>query len=443
MRAGAFLEALAADHDVTLLLVPVAGAGEPGHFVLDRVRRFAVLSLEGALDPLYRLSAQSAAGASAGRDPFAALRAYPRPHLCRWATTPALRQAEERAGAEPFAAVVVLRSYLAPYAAPFLASPLRFLDLDDDERLTHRRLAALRAGRGEGEAARRSEAEAAKYEEHERRWLPRFDGLFASSEVHEEAVRARLAAEGAEVAVRVVPNSVEIPEGVERGGRGEREERGEVLRLLFVGNLGYEPNVDAALWLARELLPRLREGGKAGVVVGGEGEPGRVGRAEPAGPTRAKRRVELTIAGSHPAEAVSALTGVEGVTVHANPPDLAPFYARSDVALAPIRAGGGTRIKILEALAHQVPVVATAIGAEGIAARDGVHLLLAEGVEEFAEAVRRIGDEPGLARELASEGRELVRERYSRAAAVEAIRRAVLTAATSRTPSGAALRPTS
>lgn len=394
MRAGAFLEALAADHEVTLLVVPVAGAGEPGAFVCERAARFSVLPLGEALDPLYRLSAASAWGAESagGRDPFAPLRAYPRPRLCRWATTPALRRAEELAGPGAFDVAVVLRSYLAPYAAPFLARPLRLLDLDDDERLTHRRLAALQAARGEREAALGSEAEAEKYAEHERRWLPRFDLLLASSEVHEGGVRARLEEEGVGVAVRVVPNSVEIPEAV------GREAGDGALRLLFVGNLGYEPNADAAHWLAKELLPRLRKGGT---------------------------QSELTIAGSHPAEAVSALAGEVGVTLHANPPDLAPLYAKADVALAPIRAGGGTRIKILEAFAHRVPVVATAIGAEGIAARNGVDLLLAEGVEAFAESVRRVGEEPGLARDLARNALALVRERYAREVAVAAIRKAV------------------
>jgi glycosyltransferase involved in cell wall biosynthesis len=328
---------------------------------------------------------------------------------------------------------VVLRSYLAPYAAPFLEGPVRLLDLDDDERLTHRRLAALQERRGERELARLSEAEAAKYETHERLWLPRFDLLLASSEVHEEAVRARLVEEGAEVPVRVVPNSVEVPLEIEREAIGPRP-RGAALRLLFVGNLGYEPNVDAALWLARELLPRLRANPGSPVGPGeagprgeskGLGVPGEVSESVAARTSRPVRPVELTIAGSHPAEAVSALRAEEGVTIHANPPDLAPFYANADIALAPIGAGGGTRIKILEAFAHRVPVVATAIGAEGIAARDGVHLLLAESVEECAEACRRIGDEPELARELARNAHELVRDRYSRAGAVEAIRQAL------------------
>ena len=123
MRAGAFLDALAMDHQVTVLVVPVAGGGggaRAADFTLRCAHRLAVLSLDDALDPLYSLGARQ-------RDPgarLAALRQYPRPHLCRWATSPALRAATAAITADgaaeppPFAVVVVLRSYLAPYAAP-------------------------------------------------------------------------------------------------------------------------------------------------------------------------------------------------------------------------------------------------------------------------------------------------------------------------------------
>ena len=154
----------------------------------------------------------------------------------------------------------------------------------------------------------------------------------------------------------VVPNTVEVPETVERAPRSP------TLRLLFVGNLGDEPNVDAALWIAGELMPRLRR----------DGSP-----------------VELRIAGSHPLPEVAALAGT-GIEIHADPLDLAPHYAWADLALAPIRAGGGTRIKILEAFAARVPVVATPVGAEGLAVQDGEHLLLADDSNDFATACRRI-----------------------------------------------------
>ena len=382
MRAGVFLEALAADHEVTLLLVPLAGRGsEVPDFVRQRTARVVVLPLEGTLDPLYALSA----GVDDPAARLAALRAYPRPALCRFATTPALTRAADAVGPSPFDTVVVLRSYLAPYAAPFLAEgSFRVLDLDDDERLTQSRLSQLHERRGRPDAALLAAAEAGKYAAHERVWLPRFDLALAASELHAAAVAAR---EGG-VAVRVAPNTVEVPEEV------RRDPPSPALRLLFVGNLGYEPNVDAARWLAEEILPRLRQTGGA---------------------------AELRLAGSRPAAEVTALAGA-GVEVCADPVELAPHYAWADVALAPIRAGGGTRIKILEAFAARVPVVATALGAEGLAVAGGEHLLLAEDTAELAAACRRLADDPALSRRLAAEALARVRERYARPEGVRRLR---------------------
>jgi glycosyltransferase involved in cell wall biosynthesis len=272
--------------------------------------------------------------------------------------------------------VVVLRSYLAPYAAPFLESAFRLLDLDDDERLTQSRLSELYARRGRPDEALLAAAEAGKYAAHEKLWLPRFDLALAASEVHQAAVRERHPG----AAVEVVPNTVEVP------GEIRKIPRSAALRLLFVGNLGYEPNVDAAIWLAREIVPGLRR----------EGTP-----------------VELRIAGSHPRPEVAALAE-PGIEVHADPADLAPHYAWADTALAPVRAGGGTRIKILEAFAARVPVVATRIGAEGLAVHDGEHLLLADDADGFAAACRRLGGDAQLAERLASNAFDLVREHYSR-----------------------------
>jgi glycosyltransferase involved in cell wall biosynthesis len=409
MRAGVFLEALAVEHEVTLLVVPVAGApagGEPPDFVLSRVRRWAVLPLGDALDPLFSLSAGL-------RDPaarLAALRDYPRPRLCRWATGPALAKALAAArdardaddagedgedGAARFDAVLVLRSYLAPYAAPFLTGEggkqaRRVLDLDDDEQVSQNRLSELFDRRGQREEALLAAAEAGKYAAHERLWLPRFDLVLATSEAHAAAVRERHPG----VEVTIVPNTVEVPGGVRRGRRGRRAHRARAPRLLFVGNLGYEPNVEAALWLGREIVPRLWA----------QGWP-----------------AELRIAGSRPAAAVAALAG-PGIEVCADPVDLAPLYAWADVAVAPILAGGGTRIKILEAFAARVPVVATPLGAEGLAVRDGEHLLLAEDSDTLAAACRRLGESPLLGRHLAANALRLVRRRYLRSAGLRQIR---------------------
>ncbi|MGE5233101.1 MAG: glycosyltransferase, partial [Acidobacteriota bacterium] len=92
---------------------------------------------------------------------------------------------------------------------------------------------------------------------------------------------------------------------------------------------------------------------------------------------------------------------------------LAPHYAWASAAIVPLRAGGGTRIKILEAFAAGVPVLATAVGAEGIDAADGRELLLGDGPEELAAACFRLHGDPDLHRRLVAAAGALVRERYS------------------------------
>jgi glycosyltransferase involved in cell wall biosynthesis len=101
------------------------------------------------------------------------------------------------------------------------------------------------------------------------------------------------------------------------------------------------------------------------------------------------------------------------VSVAADVPSTAPYYACSRAAAAPIRAGGGTRIKVLEAFAHRCPVVASRAGAAGLDVQDGVHLLLADGPERFGEACLELLERDDLAARLSEAARALVQSRYA------------------------------
>jgi glycosyltransferase involved in cell wall biosynthesis len=94
-------------------------------------------------------------------------------------------------------------------------------------------------------------------------------------------------------------------------------------------------------------------------------------------------------------------------------PDIRPLVASSAVFVCPIREGGGTRLKILNALAQGIPLVATTMAVEGIGVRHGVHALLADDEAGFASAAQRLFEDPSLARELARAGRLLVESRFS------------------------------
>jgi glycosyltransferase involved in cell wall biosynthesis len=391
MRAGLFLEGLAADHDVFLLLVPVAAPADAvvsSQFVARRTRRVVTLPLEGRADSHFGLILRLT-------DPVAraaALTAYPRPALCRFATPQTVRDAAALFADTSFDVVHVMRLYLAPFAAPYLEAaaqtgrPACVLDLDDDEPTTRRRLAALHAARRDPTAAAAQTVEADKYERLEEATLLRFHRALVCSEIDAAAVIGRVP--GARVSV--IPNAVRVP-----ADTGPRR-LADVFTLLLVGSMGYGPNAAAAEELCREVLPRVR--------------------------AAADREVRVMVVGSHPTPAVARLAEIPGVTVTGAVPEVTPYYGRADVAVIPVRAGGGTRIKLLEAFAHRVPAVATPMGAEGLDVLPGQHLLVGDGPDALAAACLRLLREPALGRQLADAAYTLVRRRYALPVVARAIR---------------------
>lgn len=190
--------------------------------------------------------------------------------------------------------------------------------------------------------------------------------------------------------VTVIPNAVELRELQPPPSRPT---------AMFIGSLDYGPNRNAAALLVSEIWPRVR------ALV----------------PT-----AELTIAGRHPERVPGYAKSHPGVEFTGFVEDLEQLYARSRVVCVPIRAGGGTRIKILEAAAFGKPVVATPLGAEGLDLRDGVHLLERAGVDAFAEAVAELMRDEERCVELGRAAREVVGSRYSKDGVLERIRQEVI-----------------
>jgi glycosyltransferase involved in cell wall biosynthesis len=152
--------------------------------------------------------------------------------------------------------------------------------------------------------------------------------------------------------------------------------------LVFVGHFGHPPNADAMCFLVREVLPRV-------------GRP-----------------ASLRIVGRGAAAAVGALARPGRVEVAGAVDDVRPHLAAGRVFAAPVRFGTGMRGKVLEALALGRPVVTTTAGAEGLGAVSGRDLLVADGAADFAAALRRVLDDPGLAAALGAAGRALVAARF-------------------------------
>lgn len=122
--------------------------------------------------------------------------------------------------------------------------------------------------------------------------------------------------------------------------------------------------------------------------------------------------VRLTIVGRSPAPAVLALASLPNVEVTGFVDDLLPYYRRAAVVLVPLRAGGGTRLKILEAMALGRPIVTTPIGCEGLEAEPGRHLLVADTPALLADATIQLLTDPALSHSLAAHARHLVEARY-------------------------------
>lgn len=153
---------------------------------------------------------------------------------------------------------------------------------------------------------------------------------------------------------------------------------------VFVAQLAWTPNVDAATWLAAEVWPLVR---------------------------RRRPDARLALVGRDPAPAVRALAG-DGVEVTGGVPSVRPWLARSRVGLAPLRAAGGSRLKILESLDAGRPVVATGLGAEGLEDLVGGGVVVADDPPGLAEAIVALLDDPERAARLGREGHDAVAARY-------------------------------
>ena len=141
--------------------------------------------------------------------------------------------------------------------------------------------------------------------------------------------------------------------------------------IVFTGTMGYRPNIEAVVWFAETVLPRLR--------------------ARMPAPS-------FWIVGANPAPAVQALARLPGVHVTGTVPDVRPYLAHATVAVAPLRIARGIQNKVLEAMAMARPVVATTAAFEGVRATAGRDLLVADGAEATAAAVAAVldGAHPGL-----------------------------------------------
>jgi glycosyltransferase involved in cell wall biosynthesis len=235
-------------------------------------------------------------------------------------------------------------------------------------------------------------------------WRSRRDARLARRETDRLAPRLSAAfacsdPDADEVGRRWGLNCAVVPNGAEVDKLGRLPARDEVPgRILFTGTMSYPPNAQAARWFATEVLNRIRE---------------------------RQPDATFTVVGRDPSAEVRSLGSLPGVDVTGRVPDLRPWLAEAQVVVAPLLSGGGTKLKVVEAMAAGRPVAATSIGAEGIDGQHGEHLLVADGAEAFATAVADLLSDRARAERIAERGKALAAARYSWDAASVAMRDAV------------------
>jgi glycosyltransferase involved in cell wall biosynthesis len=157
-------------------------------------------------------------------------------------------------------------------------------------------------------------------------------------------------------------------------------------QILFLGSLEWRPNLDAVGLLLDKIFPEV-------VAV--------------------RPDVRLTIVGRNPPPAlIRRVAGLDNVELHSNVADVRPYLAGSAVMAVPLRIGGGSRLKILEALATGLPVVSTKVGAEGLHLTPGVDLSIVDGEAGFANSLLETLNDPARAQAVAATGRQKVLDRY-------------------------------
>ncbi|MGH7768974.1 MAG: glycosyltransferase [Candidatus Binatia bacterium] len=192
--------------------------------------------------------------------------------------------------------------------------------------------------------------------------------------------RATLAAHAPGAGVRAIPTGVDLSYFTPNGYHETPAS------LVFTGSMDWYPNEDAILYFMEQILPEVR---------------------------RELPGVALSVVGRNPSPRLLAAAAAAGVRVTGTVDDIRPYVAEAAVYIVPLRIGGGTRLKIFEALAMGKAVVSTSVGAEGLPLVHGEHFLKADDSRAFAAAVVSLLREPARRKALGARGRKLVEERYS------------------------------
>ena len=287
-------------------------------------------------------------------------------------TPEALREVRDRLSSTPYDLVVADEICMAPYVEG--VSRPRIVMRQKVDHL-HYRLLATKQRWG----VRRVEQlmDARKFRSFEQRYMASFDGAVSCSQDDADFIQDLTPG----LPVTVIGNGVDLeyfrPTPMPVSGPP---------KLLYLGSMNYEPNIDAVDHFFRRIHPHL-----VSLVPD----------------------VEVQVVGHGPPPAIRAWERLPGVTVTGAVSDVRPYIEACTALIVPLRFGGGTRLKILEAIAAGRPVVSTSIGAEGLGLGHGEHLLLADEPTAFARETARLVHDAALRRRLTEASRPVVAERFA------------------------------
>jgi glycosyltransferase involved in cell wall biosynthesis len=388
MRMGIFLGALARVAEVDLVVPSVAGSFDaPASLPASLGVLMAAFPVQQLYDTRYQMLRRLADPA----ERLAAFRGYGRPSYAAAVSGEVLAYMKALGAERSYDLVHAGRIYMAEAALAAATAGTRLsLDLDEDDYASLRSIGEIRDRRGHAFEAEwfRIDADASDH------MVAELAGRFDRTWIASDEDRASLTVRHAEVAPVVLRNAVEFPPAPRRRDDGRT--------LMFVGSFGYDPNVEGILWFAQEIWPRLRARfkGPLRTVVVGPDPPRPVKNLE-------CRRGLMRLFGPNP-----------DFVVRGRVADLRRAYEETTLAIAPLRAGRGTRLKLLEAAAEAVPVIATGDAAHGLP-RDPPWAWIGDDAAGFAQACAdALGNPEERARRVA-QGRALIAAEYDRAKVVE------------------------
>ncbi len=359
LRIYHLLRQLSRDHRITLLSFAEPGEAAPEH--IAHLRDFCA-QVEALPKPVYQPGRTKALLGYLSRWPRSLVDVY----------SPAMAERVQAAVRQETVDVIVaseLQTMRYLELAPQIPAVLEEAEIT----FFHNRMQQAAATRSRF----RAQLTLSKLEAALRALLERGVAMTVVSEAEREYM-ARFAPPGA--CIEVVPNGVDTV-----GNRPDPAARPANHTLIYTGAVTYSANLDAVTYFVRDVWPLVRA------------------RAPEA---------QFTVTGGTGKVDVSALAAVPGVTFTGYVPEVAPVVQRHSALVVPLREGGGTRLKILEAMALGVPVISTSKGAEGLNVRHEENILIADQPAQMADTIRALFDDAALRATLAANARALVEREY-------------------------------